>query len=145
MKIVKIKTIYKKEIMDLLRDKKTLIMMVLIPLLLYPLIMMGSMLFSSAIANNIKTSEYTIAIIDENVENTSQYNKEAFRELLTDTEDEVEANLVIKEIEADKCAEALASEEIDERGAPLVELACKISCVALATRSLHCFTAHVPH
>ncbi len=113
MKIVKIKTIYKKEIMDLLRDKKTLIMMVLIPLLLYPLIMMGSMLFSSAIANNIKTSEYTIAIIDENVENTSQYNKEAFRELLTDTEDEVEANLVIKEIEADKCAEALASEEID--------------------------------
>ena len=33
----------------------------------------------------------------------------------------------------------------DERGAPLAELARKISCVALATRSPHCSAAHVPH
>ena len=33
-----IKALYKKEIMDILRDKKTLLMMIVVPLVLYPLI-----------------------------------------------------------------------------------------------------------
>lgn len=55
-KMTKIKAIYKKEMLDLLRDKKTLIMMVVVPLLLYPLIMMGSMLFGSAIASSMQSA-----------------------------------------------------------------------------------------
>lgn len=113
MKTIKIKAIYKKEIMDLLRDKKTLIMMILVPLLLYPLIMMGALMFGSSIANSIKTSEYTIAVIDKDAANNSQYDGKAFRELLADTEDEAESNLVIKELDANLCAESLSNEEID--------------------------------
>lgn len=37
-----VKAIYKKEMLDLLRDKKTIFMMVLLPVILYPLIMIGS-------------------------------------------------------------------------------------------------------
>lgn len=37
------------------------------------------------------------------------------------------------------------SKRTDESGAPLVELAHKISCVTLATGSPHCPAAHVPH
>ena len=40
VKMTKIKAIYKKEMMDLLRDKKTLVMMLVVPLVIYPLIMM---------------------------------------------------------------------------------------------------------
>lgn len=43
----KIKILFRKELLDVLRDKKTLVMMVLVPLLLYPLILIGmSMAFS---------------------------------------------------------------------------------------------------
>lgn len=110
MKIIKIKAIYKKEIMDLLRDKKTLIMMVLVPLLLYPLMMMASILFSNAIANSAKTSEYIVAVADEK---SIQYDEGAFKELMLDTEDETKANLVIKDLADSLCAEALAEGEID--------------------------------
>ena len=36
-----IKQLYKKEILDVLRDKKTIIMMVIVPLLIYPLMFVG--------------------------------------------------------------------------------------------------------
>ena len=64
----KIKAVYKKEMIDLLRDKKTLIMMVLVPLILYPLIMIGAMLITSAIASNIQTGEYDVAVLYEEKE-----------------------------------------------------------------------------
>ena len=35
--------LYKKEILDILRDKKTLLVMILIPLVVYPLIFFGAM------------------------------------------------------------------------------------------------------
>lgn len=37
----KIRTLVKKEVMDILRDRKTLIMMVVVPIFLYPLILIG--------------------------------------------------------------------------------------------------------
>jgi len=37
-----LKAVYKKEIMDILRDKRTLVIMILFPLLLYPIIMIAS-------------------------------------------------------------------------------------------------------
>lgn len=108
----KVKAIYKKEMIDLLRDKKTLIMMVLVPLVLYPLIMIGAMLITSAIANNIQTSEYDVALLYEEVKaQRSDFDREEFERFLTDTEDELEYHLNI--VESDDPGKALLEEEID--------------------------------
>ena len=45
----RLKTLIIKEIMDILRDKKTLIIMVVVPLLLYPTIMIGMSLIMSMV------------------------------------------------------------------------------------------------
>ena len=108
MKFAKIKTIYKKEILDLLRDRKTLIMMVLVPLLLYPLIFVGAMLISSAVMNNIQSSEYEIAVVEED---GVSYDRMELLTLLEDTEDDLEYHLKVVDLE--KPQEALLSEEID--------------------------------
>lgn len=108
MKLAKIKAIYKKEILDLLRDKKTLIMMVLVPLLLYPLIFVGAMLISSAVMNSMQSSEYQIAIVEEG---EVSYDREELTALLSDTEDELEYHL--KVVDETEPQTALLSEEID--------------------------------
>lgn len=108
----KIKAVYKKEMIDLLRDKKTLIMMVLVPLVLYPLIMVGAMLITSAIANNIQTSEYDVAVLyEEMVSLDSNFDQEEFERFLTDSEDELEYHLKI--VDSASPEEALLAEEID--------------------------------
>ena len=94
MKFAKIKAIYKKEILDLLRDKKTLIMMVLVPLLLYPLIMMVAIFVMSAVSSNIQSDEYKIAI--QEVQGV-EYDREQLVEMLESTEDELEYHLKVVE------------------------------------------------
>lgn len=112
-KYAKIHAIYKKEMIDLLRDKKTLVMMIIVPLLLYPLIMMGSMLFTSFLAGSMQEKEYHIAITDAHAEsNLGSYDSESFRKLITDTEDELEYHLVIDTIQ-DEYEQALADGTID--------------------------------
>lgn len=65
VKMTKIRAIYKKEMMDLIRDKKTLILMLVVPLVIYPLIMMGSLLMGSAIASSLQSDEYQITVVDD--------------------------------------------------------------------------------
>jgi len=108
MKFAKIKAIYKKEILDLLRDKKTLIMMVLVPLLLYPLIMMVALFVVSAVSNNVQSSEYKIAIQEKE---SVQYDRNKFVEMLESKEDELEYNL--KVVESTDLEKQLLEEEID--------------------------------
>ncbi len=108
MKRTKIKAIYKKEILDLLRDKKTMIMMVLVPLILYPLIMAVSMFISTQITTGMQTNEYQIAIQD--VEGV-QYDKDKLVEIIEETEDELEYHL--KVIEVTEPEKQLVEEEID--------------------------------
>lgn len=48
----RLRTLIKKEIMDILRDKKTLIIMVAVPLLLYPSIMIGMTMIMSMVAQS---------------------------------------------------------------------------------------------
>ena len=38
----RIRTIYGKELIDILRDRRTLIAMIVVPIVLYPLLMLGS-------------------------------------------------------------------------------------------------------
>lgn len=109
MKSTKIKAIYQKEILDLLRDKKTLIMMVLVPLLLYPLIMIAVMLIASAISNNMQTSTYQISV--ETADGYSFEEMERLKELLEDTTDGLDYHLMITEQE--DCETALLAEDID--------------------------------
>lgn len=108
MKFAKIKAIYKKEMLDLMRDKKTLIMMVLVPLLLYPLIFIGAMLISSSVMNSMQSSEYKIAVVEED---GVSYDRTELVTLLEDTEDELEYHLKVADTQ--KPQEALLAEEID--------------------------------
>ena len=57
-----VKSIFKKELLDILRDKKTLFMMIVLPIILYPLMMI---LFSQVMMmseNSMNTKEIPIAI-----------------------------------------------------------------------------------
>lgn len=108
MKTSKIKSIYKKEMLDLLRDKKTLIMMVLVPLLLYPLIMVVAMLVSSAIASNIQSGSYSVAIVEEA---DADYNREALIHLIEESEEN--QSYVLEVVEPDDPESALQAEELD--------------------------------
>ncbi len=57
-----IKTLVKKELLDVFRDKKTVIMMLIVPIILYPLIFIGAMMFTTAISSSMKTQDYRIVV-----------------------------------------------------------------------------------
>ena len=54
-------SLYKKEMLDILRDRKTILMMIVIPLVLYPLLFIGSMYLTSRMMNADTENTYTIA------------------------------------------------------------------------------------
>ena len=56
----KIKTLIRKELMDILRDKKTLVMMVVVPVLLYPLIIIGMSLVMVNIMESQETEIHSV-------------------------------------------------------------------------------------
>lgn len=62
LQIKKIISLYKKELKDVLRDKKTILMMVVVPLILYPLIMFGTIQVMSMIAGSEETKTYRVGI-----------------------------------------------------------------------------------
>lgn len=57
-----IKTLVKKEMLDVLRDKKTVIMMLVVPVILYPLIFIGVMQLMTVISSSMEEQNYKIAI-----------------------------------------------------------------------------------
>lgn len=111
MKPTKVFAVYKKEILDLLRDKKTLIMMVLVPLVLYPLIFMGAILITSSISNKLQTSTYQIALT-ENTDTVPDYgyDHETLVSFLENTQDDLEYHLEVVECEDPRAS--LIAEEI---------------------------------
>lgn len=60
----KIKALLKRELTDIFRDKKTLCMMVLLPLFLYPLMIVGMTLLFSAITQSQEETTYQVAFAD---------------------------------------------------------------------------------
>lgn len=56
-----IRALYKKEMLDILRDKKTILVMILIPLIVYPLLFVGAMSVVSMIASNQEEATYRVA------------------------------------------------------------------------------------
>lgn len=102
-----IKTLVKKEMLDVLRDKKTVLMMLVVPIILYPLIFVGVMQIMAMISSGMEEQTYRIAIRSETGEALlEQRLKEAGEERETPVE-LAEASL-IENYEA-----ALNEEEID--------------------------------
>lgn len=81
MNIAAIKALFKKEISDIFRDKKTLFMMLVIPLVLYPLMLVGMTVFVSSMLNNQTETIYKVAFCDVPA-------KEEFQKLLDDEKEE---------------------------------------------------------
>lgn len=67
MKRTPVLTLYKKEIMDLLRDKKTIIVMILVPIFLYPAMMLGSVFVLQGIVKESESKEYNLAMVESDV------------------------------------------------------------------------------
>lgn len=62
MNFKKIGPLFKREITDIIRDKKTLFMMVVLPILLYPLMVVGMTLLMSAITMNQQETVYKVCM-----------------------------------------------------------------------------------
>lgn len=84
----KIKTLVKKELLDILRDRKTLVIMVAIPILLYPAIIMGMVLIMSMMAQSQVEKVHTVFYSDEYREEV-----EKLEEIYRDREDEIDTKL----------------------------------------------------
>ena len=97
-----IKSLYKKEMLDVLRDKKTVIMMLVVPLVLYPLVMVLSLQLMTGITKSITTSTYRICLDFE--------GSEKYEELFQDLSDK-EYSFEI--IDCDNPILAMEKEEID--------------------------------
>ena len=57
-----VKTLIKKELLDVIRDKKAVVMMLIVPLVIYPLIFFGTMAVMTAIQTGMEQNEYKVAI-----------------------------------------------------------------------------------
>lgn len=60
-----VKQLYKKEMLDVLRDKKTIIMMLIVPLLVYPLMFIVGLQLMTKVATELDTQTYKVALIFE--------------------------------------------------------------------------------
>lgn len=61
----RVNTIWRKELIDTLRDRRTLIAMVLVPLVLYPALMLGSLQALEVQVSALAREEYRVAVADE--------------------------------------------------------------------------------
>ena len=105
MNVRRMGALFKREIRDILRDKKTMIMMVLLPLVLYPLLIVGVALLSTAIIQSQEEKTYLVAF-----EECADLEKEITSVF---SEHEKEIGYTVKIVSEDSCKEALEAEEID--------------------------------
>ena len=75
-----IKLLLRKELLDVFRDRKAIVMLVLVPLLIYPLIFFGSFTVMTLIQTNMETGEYKVIVETEDdgslVQQIGLYNAE---------------------------------------------------------------------
>jgi sodium transport system permease protein len=61
----RINTIWRKELVDTLRDRRTLVAMVLVPMVLYPALMLGSIQALEVQVSQLQTERYDVAVADQ--------------------------------------------------------------------------------
>lgn len=105
MNVKRMGALFKREIRDIFRDKKTMIMMVLLPLVLYPLLIVGMALLSTAIMQSQEEKTYLVAFEDCAELETSM------ADILEDMSEEI--GYTVKVVSEDSCREALEAETID--------------------------------
>ena len=106
MNYKQLKTLYKKEIMDVLRDKKTLLTMVVLPVLLYPVLFVVIMQVMNLIITTQQESTYHIAY-----KGVGDAERIALNDWIAGDEDELD--YIIKEVESDNPQKDLENETID--------------------------------
>lgn len=111
-------SLYKKEMMDIFRDKKTMIIMVLVPLFLYPCMMLGMLLIMNNITKESLEKTYQVGIVESE-------EAEEIQALLLDDKDEYEYFFEVSAIESieagvdglnDKSLDAYVSTSLTEDG-----------------------------
>lgn len=102
----RLRTLYRKEILDVIRDKKTILTMIVLPVILYPLIFLVAMQVVSFITTTQSEQNYLIAY---------KSVPDAERRLLNDWIEGEEDGLSysIKEVESDTPEQDLKNETID--------------------------------
>lgn len=114
-----IKTLVKKEMLDVFRDKKTLLMMLVVPLILYPLIFIGIMQITVLISSSMEEQNYKFAVAAEDEDALLQKLMEVRQKGQADDEKDPETDgqsceLTIVDAESVSDYEtALNEEEID--------------------------------
>ena len=85
-----IKLLLKKELLDVFRDRKAIVMLVLVPLLIYPLIFFGSFAVMTLIQSNMEKGEYKVILETDDDGSLARqidlYNKEKKLELEKENE-----------------------------------------------------------
>ncbi len=106
MNYKQLRTLYKKEILDVIRDKKTILTMVVLPVLLYPILFLLIMQIMTLVMETQEESTYYIAY-----ENVPKGHSQALNDWIVGDEDELE--YILKEVESDNPQEDLKAEKID--------------------------------
>lgn len=101
-------SLYKKEMLDVLRDKKTVLMMIVIPIILYPLLFIVGIQFITSITKNIETNTYKVAF-SYDVE--QELYEQFYKVNASQTEDDEKYSFKIYEM--DNCKQALSDGNID--------------------------------
>lgn len=106
MNYKQLKILYKKEIMDVIRDKKTILTMVVLPVILYPVLFLVIMQVMTMINNSQQERTYYIAYAQ-----VEEENRKALNDWIAGEEDGL--SYIIKEVESDNPKEDLEKENID--------------------------------
>ena len=129
-----LKTLVKKEMLDVFRDKKTVFIMLVIPIILYPLIFLGAMQLMTFISSSMEKNNYKIVVAAEDegrflhkledfrqngresAEGVVQTDSEASGAETQETAEEEEQSYEITIVDSDSITDyetALNEEEID--------------------------------
>ncbi|MBE5881260.1 MAG: CPBP family intramembrane metalloprotease [Lachnospiraceae bacterium] len=105
MNIKRMGALFRREIRDIFRDKKTMIMMVLLPLVLYPLLIVGVALLSSSIIQSQEEKTYLVAFEDCKALETE------ISAILQEKQEDIGYQVDV--VQKESCKQALEAEEID--------------------------------
>lgn len=106
MNYKRLRTLYKKEILDVIRDKKTILTMIVLPVILYPLIFFVAMQVVSYITASQWERNYLIAY-----QNVADIDRQTLNDWIAGDEDGLTYS--IKEVESDAPEQDLENETID--------------------------------
>lgn len=116
-------SLYKKELLEIFRDKKTVLIMILIPLIVYPGMILGSLLLTSFLMNQSTVNEYNVGVClnedlydeSENLISMLDESKEEFdyHFVITSYDDENEAYSLVDEGKLDAAVSLSYNEEKD--------------------------------